>query len=553
MTFNLPPFWSPKYAYTDGVRVEDLQRGTFTTRQQPRGSYDDPWVSSQGYLVPNYVMQTPYGQGAVVTKWMPRGTAPYVAHWFQTPRAKIVAQTKASGDGNNYHIEQGNPSQDPMRKYGRQVADHVIRSIRKLPKQHRRNAMKQLFDRIDPRLFTRVHATASKARAAGIPAPRALHHAIATEFRSGMARELTQLGQTGRVRTASQVGLGCFGCVAIGLGDDASTSTGSWRRRLASEPPSIANACGYVWIGSQPPPAGALSPGGCPPVRKDHPVYTGPSGPQIPLPYCGTKDRNGQPILPCNPNVPAGFGKLIAIGPFAFDSTGADHRYRWTDPKQISQAVHDYLQSKIDPHMTGGAGSASNDDFNPFHLWLGYSGYAVDGDYYSTDENKFPMQPLVKMQHPYLDKPYGMYLFIRGKDPHADASGETPPVMSVVWASTDSAPKGLWGEFVSGISSAISGGQGAVDTVKGWVQDGANAIGDAVCGMLNQPGAAAAAAASGPAAGVGAAIAKGLCGGGGQPSGGGPPVAPTVTPQGSHLVTFLLLGGVGVAAYLLTK
>jgi hypothetical protein len=100
MAYNLPPPWSPKYAYPANTRVEALQRGTFTTRQQPRGSYDDPAVGDAGYAVPDYVLAQPYGQGAHVTKWMPRGTVVgHVPHWLQNPNFAVLAQTKASGQG----------------------------------------------------------------------------------------------------------------------------------------------------------------------------------------------------------------------------------------------------------------------------------------------------------------------------------------------------------------------------------------------------------------------------------------------------------------------
>jgi hypothetical protein len=564
MAFNLPPFWSAGYRLPANVRVEDLQRGTFATRQQPRGSYDAPWVSAQGYAVPGYVMETTYGQGAMVTKQMPRGTAPYVAHWLQTPRAKIVAATKASGDGTEYHITGGSVT-NPFSAYGKAVADHVVTTIKKLPAPKRSNALKQLFDRIDPRLWGRVNATATKAAKAGVPPQRALHHAIATEFHAGMVRELAQIGATKKIKTASQVGLGCFGCAAIGLGDTA--VPGHWERPRATTPKDQVNACGYIWVGSGAP-VPPTSPGGCPPVRVHASGDAGrtdlPSGDRITsLPFCGSKDASGKAITPCNPNVPVGWGKAITLGPFSFaGDASTDYRYRYTDPSKVPAAITAYLNQQADAHLNGPvfttqigkdratatptASAALPYDDNPTHYWLGFGGnYQLDPDYYSTDETKFPMQPLVQMQHPYVDKTYGLFLFMRGKDAHADGNGEDPPFMGVRWAPMDAATKGLWGN----IKDTISGAGSDVGT---WVQGAAGVIGNAACGLLQQPGAAAAAAATGPLTAIGAGIAASLCNPP-APGAGGQQQPPTVNQTGSNMITFLILGGAGLAAYLITR
>lgn len=563
MAYNLPPFWSPGYALPSNVRVEDLQRGTFTTRQQPRGSYDDPTVGDGGYAVPNYVLNTPYGQGALVTKWMPRGTVGIpVPHYLQKPPAQILAQTKASGDGTNYEIGPAIQSvhagaTDPFTSYGKKVADQVLSSVQALPKQHRKNAMRALFDKIDPRLFNRVQATASKAARAGLPPQRALHHAIATEFRGGMLRELHAIGTTGRVKTASQVGLGCWGCAAVGMGDDTTApmkvlrgaglmavavdttpAVGSWQRiPVAGAPAGAWTACGYYWVGTGNPLSGPTTT--CPPVRTGG---TGSPTGQQKLPPCGSLDANGNAIAPCDATGTAGFAGTVTVGPFTFSVGGGgtgtgtviDNRNSFTSPTQLSQAQHDWLVSKIKGHV---AHDPDNGKYAILQTWFPdgdgqwySSAQTIDSDYKSSNGGLYPVNPIEGN----IDTPsgkYGVFLFICG----ANCDGGQP-MLRLAFAPMSAATFTGWSQAGSAIG--------------GFVQGVAGAIGDLGCALLKNPFAGtAAAAASGGAAAAGTQIGANICGGG-QGPGLPPPPPPPV--GGIGWGTIAAVGGGLALVYLMT-
>jgi hypothetical protein len=561
MAFNLPPFWSPGVALPDYVRVEDLQRGAFATRQMPRGTYDPERVTAQGYAVPAYVMDEGTGQGTFVTKWMPRGTVPHVAQFLQQPRNQLVMTKPTAGGGTNYVITHGAAPKaaDPYHQYGKKVADHVMTQIKKVPPPHRKGILKKLLDKVDPRLWTRIQSTASKATKAGVPAPRALHHAIATEFRGGMLRELQTVGKTGSIKATSQVGMGCYGCgpLLATLGDTAPTATPPhWERAKAGDP--NANSCGFVWVGPEPAPAMT----GCAPPRVHVAGDAGRTdiGPGAPVDMavfvaCGTKDRAGQLIKPCNPNLKPGMGPTVQIGPFLFRGGATTDGYTYDDPAKVPPEVTAWLNKAVDPYVSGNFNSqigtnrsdAKPGDDNGTHYWLGYGGsYQVSSDYASSDPDRYPANSIISsVDHPVSHKPYGIFLFLRGKDPHCDATGCYKPVMMVRFApiAAGGGSRSWWDQAVDAVGSFISGA--------------ADAISKAACQALQSGGAqAAAAVAAGPAAGAGAAAAAQACGKPGD-KGAGAGIAPMPTmppPAGPNLNTILLLGGAGLAAiYLLTS
>lgn len=570
MAYNLPKPWSPGYALPDYVRVEGLQRRAFTTMQMPRGTYDGAKVGTAGYAVPGYVRDEGTGQGAVVTKWMPRGTVPGNPRWLQTPNATLVAATRAQGGGSQYEIAAGHGmSSDthPLTQYGTRVANHLMTSIRTLPPAARKPALKQLLTKIDPTLWTRVNATATKASAAGVPAPRALHHAIATEFHSGFVRELRDVGTTGKIKTRSQVGLGCFGCAAIGLGDTAPATPPPanppgpyWSRAR----PGQDNQCGYYWNGGDPWPTLAS----CPTPRVHVADDAGNPGasqgvdlsklPVNQLPYCGSKDRAGVDIKPCNPNVPAGFGKLIDVGPFRFQGDATSQTVVFNKVEDLPAAVKAYLFQQIDAKKHVGHYPETPDGTaNPLTYWFGISStYDIDHEMYENRGLDLgpPSQALVVYgPHPYNKQQYGLFLWMRGQD-LVDGKVKPdgyPPFLQIRWMPLDkaSSPGGVWNAITS-----------AVNTVGDWVQGAADTVGTIACQSVNQPGAAQAASAD-PRAAAGVLVAQGVCASQGMgPKTPAQPVAPVVKPPAtvagagmSGTEKLLLLGGALGAVLLLTR
>lgn len=234
--FNLPPPWNPGYALPRNVEAEGLVRGTFTARQAPRGTYDDPVVGRGGYQVPAYAIDEGYGQGAVVTAWMPRGEAPRVQHWLDMPTTIVEGATPVRGGGTEYHLDvlSGDPAPaalplpgqkgDPFVLYGRRAARIIARKMKGLPPGDRRVALKAIFDTVDPALWGKVAQRAETYLAAGQSADAAFEQAMATAFADGM---LSEIIATGTKRTApepaSLMGLGCYGCGGV-LGDVATAA-----------------------------------------------------------------------------------------------------------------------------------------------------------------------------------------------------------------------------------------------------------------------------------------------------------------------------------------
>jgi hypothetical protein len=92
MAFNLPAPWDPGFALPDNVLDEGLERRGFVTKWMPRGTYDAPTVGTAGYAVPSYITEDePLGQGAIVTAWQRRGSAPNVPYALNR-RPQILSQ-----------------------------------------------------------------------------------------------------------------------------------------------------------------------------------------------------------------------------------------------------------------------------------------------------------------------------------------------------------------------------------------------------------------------------------------------------------------------------
>lgn len=225
--YNLPPPWAPGFDNPTNADAEGLVRGTFVTKQLPRGTYDQPSVGTGGYVVPNYVMDEGYGQGAFNTKWMPRGEAVILPpNWLDQPTS-ILRSTAPARGGDRYNLEvmsglgaidasalpePGSPG-DPIAQYGRVSARQVIARMRKLPAADRVSTLKVVLDTVDPTLWQRVADRSQVYLKAGQSSLSALEQALASSLSEGFAKELIATGKTGKApEPDSLMGLGCYGC-----------------------------------------------------------------------------------------------------------------------------------------------------------------------------------------------------------------------------------------------------------------------------------------------------------------------------------------------------
>ncbi len=127
-----------------------------------------------------------------------------------------------------YRLEPlGGVSIDPIRAYGEKSAAWIMSSIRQLPAEDRRAALRALFERVDPSLWVTVEAQAAKFKAEGRTAPAALERAIAVAMSAGILGELTEVGERAMrgdrapVPRQSLLGLGAYP-------DDVHSLDGIW-------------------------------------------------------------------------------------------------------------------------------------------------------------------------------------------------------------------------------------------------------------------------------------------------------------------------------------
>ena len=155
-----------------------------------------PWDPQ--YAIPDYIKAEPPGRGVHYTKYMPR----------KTIQSLIPQYLGADPD-----IPDPGSKNDSITAFGQEVAGYVMSTIKNVPPHMRRQAMKALFNQLDPTLWDRVAKKAAqfqKRRDYG--AKKALQAAIATSVSAGFAKELVKLGRTKRMPPMnSMLGLGLYG------------------------------------------------------------------------------------------------------------------------------------------------------------------------------------------------------------------------------------------------------------------------------------------------------------------------------------------------------
>jgi hypothetical protein len=197
MFFRKPHPWDPGYALPANVLAEPPGRGTLTTGYMRRKTIDAPAVPPPwrtGYAYPDYVGKEPLGRGVYRTKYMPR----------KTVSTLIPKYLGGLGDVDY--------ERDPIAIFGRNVSAHLMSSIYTLPPNLRKPALRALFDQIDPKLWGRVSAKASKLmRERDMGPMEALEKAIAASTSMGLLEEFIALGRGKTPKPKSFLGLGAYG------------------------------------------------------------------------------------------------------------------------------------------------------------------------------------------------------------------------------------------------------------------------------------------------------------------------------------------------------
>jgi hypothetical protein len=213
--------WNPGYALPASIYAEGERANV--TRQAPRGTYDDPEVSdawSGHYALPGSVRAERPGQEVHVTPWARRGTglrntnnefaqsaleglgdaAPPRKMATKDPR--LARGTAATGG----KIVLGGTS-DPIAGFGRDGAAAVMRAVNSVPAGERIKVLRAMLNAIDPAMWTAVDKKMAAAKAKGTPPKGGLPKAVAAALANHFAKQVVQVGRSGRVPVSGVLGL----------------------------------------------------------------------------------------------------------------------------------------------------------------------------------------------------------------------------------------------------------------------------------------------------------------------------------------------------------
>lgn len=586
--YHQPHPWDPGYAIPKYVLAEPPERGTFTTQWLPRGTISQ--------VIPDYLAKpgrTLLGrndaglQGLGATRVRrPRtargviggflqgifGTRPgrgAIAGLGSTPTRRIgrrsrpnesvqatgslgslggctlagdtlagssLAGTSLSGDtlgAQTYELEPLGATTG-YSKYGRDAARKMIAHVKRLPPQHRAKAMKDAMRRIDPTLQARAERHALNARARGVSNGQALELGIATAMTEGVLGELTRIGKSRRApQPNSLLGLGCDRARQSALG----ALIASGKATGISFPPPA----GFTWDAA----AGVLRrlrvgeqvtrcPAECAVDVRTHPdagPATGPSAGERAEQAKKSYIQIGPTTMVMVPADTADGARVVIHSPMSIPSEWIPIlRGAFTTPADAANP-----RDMVVPPVKG-ADAAWDQYVLPWLAVLGIpSGTPLNYDRLAARNFSFVFK------HPVDGKDWGLMTYL--------GSGEGTNKYGHVWPlpGTKEATKGFPEVLVFGVIKVPEPGWFARlmaslnDVVSGIV----DAVGEATCALLTQPGAIAGATKVNPAAGTGAAIvASQMC----QPPSAPPP---PLLPQSSSILPWLLLAGVGIVGVVL--
>lgn len=540
--YKLPGPWNPGYVIPKYVQAEPPERGTITTQMLPRGTIPQ--------LIPDYlaVKDPPVRVTSTLAQHSLKGTC------FDDHSLAGHTLGNDSLGASEYSLEPlGNPAA-PFTKYGAKVAANLMARMQRLPNNQRATVMKKTLAAIDKTLPARAeqHAKAYKAR--GMSAPAALQAGIAKAVSDGAIGEISRLGRKG----------------------------GSVSRRVAPSGALRGRGRSLMALGALP-----LST-----AKMD--VSTAPviSGPSQSSDYC-RKDANGvdQFVWIAPTATQAGYWQRLASGQtcsnFVLDSTqtptsvtvhapgsqvatpSASSSYRAVQvgpfqfPADAKESSVFFWGKKLPPdwqefirRVATATGSQTPTQYNPSLGYFFDQPVRFNQDYVGGNPNNgsYPYNllpswnPVAKVKHPDSGDDYGVFLAIgsRYKDRPLDPTNN-PPTLSIVWAKIDKS----WYEDVWDWI------QNLVGTIVDVIKDGVDAVKDATCDLLTQPGidqAAVGAAAATPSpqtAGLAAGVVIGqqLCGGA-KPMPQGPMPG---APSGTGWLLPVAVGGGLLLVYALTR
>lgn len=229
MSFYKKRPWDPGYSTPGYVDGEPTGRGTFTTAYLPRRTISDVPQSiekgGRGYSLPKNVLDEPLGRGTITTQQLKRRSiSQFVPDYLSTRGpgdTTMVAETPGMSGFGTVELEPAKIRKpgyagDPISTYGRDAAALIMKRLESVPQKQRTAALRGLFEKIDPQLWTTVAQKAEWLEQNGESPRTALQKAMAASLSDGLMRELVHIGLTGSVQPNGHAGLAAFGCAALG-------------------------------------------------------------------------------------------------------------------------------------------------------------------------------------------------------------------------------------------------------------------------------------------------------------------------------------------------
>jgi hypothetical protein len=450
----------------------------------------------------------------------------------------------------------------PVTSYGAQLAQGLMSTVEGMPDAVRTKMLRAALDKIDPRLHAAAEAHAEAEAKAGVPAKVAVQRGIALAASQGLGREIVALGKGRGVAKRSQ--LGCIPCMALAGTPSFGTMTATTTKYEVRP--------GWTYVAAttaMPAHWERLRPGQTPqPGLVGTTTTTGAAGGTT---VTNTSDGSAAGGKLGKADAAGSIGQnMLAIGPFTVPlstfgavsgtktvgfvsvkfGAGLAGRitYHMPLPSEWQQGIIDVLAKDTGRFTSSMRASGPGTRLGALADFLPGLPAMINQDYIGLQGEKDDAKPLVKFTHPITKEKWGIYFMLGAPDLNKPwGKPDNAPYLTVGFAKINDS---LWSHILD-----------VVATVVNFVEDAAKWVGDKTCELVSSSAGKAALLAVGTAAGAyagdpkaglqvaaaGTAIASGICEGD-QPPPGPPPPA-----QSSLAIPLLLLGGAGVAVFLLLR
>ena len=205
--------WDGNYAIPKYIMDEPARFQTHTTSYRRRRSIGPLGVRPPGWsphlAIPDYIKNEPIGQGVFRTKYTPRRS---VSTLIPNYLGNYISEM---GDSHPEQLLAGGPN-DAIARFGEQVSTMIMTRVMELPAPMRKDALKSLFNELDPNLWSIVSRKADKlVKTRDMGPMEALEKAIAASTSFGLLKEILKMGEKRQgPKLKSMAGLAAYGDIA---------------------------------------------------------------------------------------------------------------------------------------------------------------------------------------------------------------------------------------------------------------------------------------------------------------------------------------------------